>query len=84
MKSFVISPRTGTVRISRFSVSRFDVAPVQEANPMPQRRKGQIAGCELSDDLRRRETAPFELSAALRARLRSACSANALMAGRQN
>lgn len=84
MKSFVISPRTGTVRISRFSVNQFVVAPVQEANPMSQPRKGQIVDCELSDDLRDRETEPLELSAELRERLRAACSANALMAGRQN
>lgn len=84
MKCLVISPKNGTVRISRFRLNEFEVTPVQEASvhPIFPPRGSRMEDCEMKD-LRRRETAPLELSAGLRARL-SACSPAPWMAERQN
>lgn len=62
MKFAVISPKNGSVRISRFTTINFDAARNVE-------NENEAAGRELCCDLERRSTAPLELSAALRAQL---------------
>jgi len=74
MKCLVISPKNGTVRISRFS-SDSRAGRVRAA---------KVPSAVLCDNLQRRNTEPLELSPELQARLASLSRQRALHVQRQN
>jgi len=81
MKCLVISQRNGLMRISSFTAGKFEVETARSADF---EMMNELRKCAVMDDLHRRSIAPLKLSAALKARLPSACCTSPLMAERQN